>query len=253
MNKIKVVGKLIKESIFPRKCVFCGKTLGMKSYGDVADFKIRDDLCPICREKAGGMYVKEPACLKCGKEIDDEAQEYCYDCSVHSHLYNRGFAVFKYNNEVKDAVYALKYKGCKIYGEFFGNEMADRYGNEIKRIKPQAVIPVPVHKTRKKKRGYNQAEVIAKQLSDRLGIPMDSEALFRVAPTKPQKELNKVLRRKNVEKAFKVSQNVVEYKKVILVDDIYTTGATIDACAAVMRQAGVKEIYYISICIGAGV
>ena len=82
---------------------------------------------------------------------------------------------------------------------------------------------------------------------------MDSEALFRVVPTKPQKELNKVLRRKNVEKAFKVSQNVVEYKKVILVDDIYTTGATIDACAAVMRQAGVKEIYYISICIGAGV
>lgn len=86
-----------------------------------------------------------------------------------------------------------------------------------------------------------------------LNIPMDTGVLLRTGKTEPQKMLSKEIRIKNVENAFKVSINVVRYSKIILVDDIYTTGATINACARVLKQAGVQEVYFISICIGEGI
>lgn len=115
------------------------------------------------------------------------------------------------------------------------------------------MIPVPVSRKKMQKRGYNQAALIARQLAEKTGIPTDLHSLARIRDTIPQKELNHQERRKNLNNAFKMDQNAVKYKKVLLVDDIYTTGSTIDACAVALKEAGVQQVYFISLSIGAGI
>lgn len=241
------------ELFYPGKCIFCGRTIPMKSYRGIIQGRPYDPLCERCRENIKDKYIEEPYCLKCGKQLESMSQEYCSDCKSLRHIYDRGLSVFKYQDDVKESIYRFKYKGCKGYGDFYGKQMAEKYSVIIRKWQPDVIVPVPIHKSRMKKRGYNQAELIGRTLSEKLNIPMDINVLFRGKKTQPQKKLSKDIRIKNVEKAFKVSGNVVEYNKIILVDDIYTTGATIDACARILKQAGVREVWFISICIGEGV
>lgn len=252
-NKIRALGEIGMELLYPRKCVFCNEAVPMKSYKGILEKRTYDFLCEKCKEKIKDKYIEEPYCFKCGKQLDDETGEYCDDCRKMHHTYDRGLAVFKYHDDVKESVYRFKYKDCKIYGEFYGVQMAEKYKPIIEKWQPDVIIPVPIHKSRMRKRGYNQAQIIGKALSETLKIPMDINVLVREKKTEPQKKLSKSIRKKNVESAFKVTKNVVKYNKIILVDDIYTTGATIDACAQVLKRAGVKKVYFISICIGAGV
>ncbi len=253
MNKIKCAAELLQEVIFPRKCVVCNKALPMKSFRGIACGKVYDGLCMGCRDNIKEKYIVSPFCMKCGKQLDDENTEYCGDCKKASLSYDRGFAVFKYHDDIKQSIYRFKYKGYKVYGEFYGNEMAEAYGRILKELGAELIVPVPVHASRRRRRGYNQAEEIAKALSARIGLPVDQYCLIREKKTIPQKELSRKFRKKNLENAFKVQGNVVEYKKVILVDDIYTTGATADACAAELKRAGAEKVFCISICIGLGV
>ena len=112
---------------------------------------------------------------------------------------------------------------------------------------------MPIHYRKMIKRGYNQAELIGRELGKALNIKVDSDYLIRALNTKPQKEMDKSRRKKNVENAFKITDNVVKYNKIILVDDIYTTGSTIDECAKVLLMAGVSEINFVSLSIGEGI
>ena len=130
--------------------------------------------------------------------------------------------------------------------------MSERLGDKIRRWDVDAVIPVPVHKSRLKKRGYNQAALIAGELSKRLGIPMRDGVVIRRAATGVQKELGAAERQNNLKKAFIVPGNVVKLKSVLVVDDIYTTGATVDAVAGCLKGAGVEKVYFASLCIGRG-
>lgn len=92
---------------------------------------------------------------------------------------------------------------------------------------------------------------MAQALGRELNLPVNKNCLVREKNTLPQKELNEQERRNNLKNAFKISENVIKYKKVLLVDDIYTTGSTVDACAVVLKQAGAEKVYFISLCIGA--
>lgn len=241
------------ELVYPRKCVFCGKAIAMKSYRGIMEGKTYDCLCEKCRINLKDKYIEEPYCFKCGKQLDEAAQEYCDDCRRKKQNFDRGLSVFKYHDDIKESVYRFKYRNCRLYGDFYGEQMAEKYKDIIIKWKPDVIVPVPIHRSRMKKRGYNQAELIGRALSDGLNIPLDTNVLFREKKTKPQKNLTKDIRIKNVENAFKVAKNVVRYNKIILADDIYTTGATVNACAKVLKEAGVQEVYFISICIGAGV
>ena len=107
-----------------------------------------------------------------------------------------------------------------------------------------------MYAAKQRKRGYNQAELIARELSKNLNLICASEILVRTRKTTPMKELNDEERRKNVERAFLVKENVVKYKKILLVDDIYTSGATMEACTRILLEAGISEVYILSICIG---
>ena len=109
-----------------------------------------------------------------------------------------------------------------------------------------------MYRKKERKRGYNQAEVFAKSLADYSGIPVDGRLVGRVRNTTPQKELNDQERKKNLKEAFALIREDAGYRKVLLIDDIYTTGSTVDAIAEVLRSAGVEEIYFLCISIGAG-
>lgn len=115
-----------------------------------------------------------------------------------------------------------------------------------------SIVPVPVHASRKRERGYNQAELVAAELSRLTGIRMYGDLVRRVRKTVPQKELTIQERQNNLKKAFNITTNVVKLNKTILVDDIYTTGSTLDAVAMELKRHGVKAVYFIALCIGEG-
>lgn len=153
---------------------------------------------------------------------------------------------------MKQSIYRFKDGGRREYAEFYAKESARLYGDWIKRKDIQAIIPIPIHRHKRYKRGYNQAEVYAKELGKQCGLPIDSKTLIRVVVTLPQKTLSDRERKNNLKKALKIGVDGVQWKRVLVVDDIYTTGSTVDAAAAVLREAGVEKIYILSITIGNG-
>ena len=138
------------------------------------------------------------------------------------------------------------------FAKLYGRIMHDRLKEKIDEWNVDAIVPVPVHKSRLKKRGYNQAALIAKELSKRLKIPVNECLVVRTGATGAQKDLSAAERQNNLKKAFKVTENVVEYDTVLIVDDIYTTGATVDAMARCLKGAGIKKVYFATLCIGRG-
>lgn len=226
--------------LFPRRCPVCDRIL---KFGG-------KKICEECVDKL--VYIREPRCKKCGKQLKQSEEEYCYDCRKCKHIYKMGIAPFMHTGAVKNSVYAIKYHNKREYVDFYTDEIVRLYREEIKQWSCDGIIPVPLHRRKRIKRGFNQAGLIAKGLSEKLGIPMYGKILKRVVDTKPQKELNDIQRKKNLENAFILNENIVKLKKIILVDDIYTTGSTIDSCTKVLMDGGIKEVYYICISVGTG-
>lgn len=226
------------DAVYPTTCPVCDR------------IEKPAKICDKCRKKL--HYIGQQRCLKCGKAMGDAVTQYCYDCERKKHIFEQGAAVWSYSEDIKDSIYRFKYKNHRIYADVYGDEIKNSIGALIRNWNADAVIPVPIHKRKRQLRGYNQAELIARAISERCEIALDCDILSRVVFTKPQKELDDGGRLKNLENAFHIEKNVVKYSKVILVDDIYTTGATIDACASVLLAAGVKQVYYVALCIGRG-
>lgn len=243
MNRSKILNNIL-QLIFPPDCVLCGSLLRREEVSAGLH---------ICRSCTGEIsYIEAPTCFKCGKEINDCEKEYCEDCEKNVRSYIMGFPAMNYTGPVKDSIAAFKYKGRKDYGTFFAEEIVKRQGESIIEIKPDALIPVPIHSIRYKKRGYNQAGILANEIGKLLNIKVDANLLVRTVNTSPQKALDDKERENNLKTAFQYSGKIVKYKRVMLVDDIYTTGATIEACTRVLNNIGIREVYFTSICIGKG-
>ena len=225
--------------IFPKACPLCGEII----------YK-GQNLCEDCRYKIN--YIDGPTCLKCGKEVENEEVELCKDCKTTTRSYIKGFPAMKYMEPVDGSIAAFKYHNKRSYAKFFAGEIIRTCGKEILDINPDVIVPIPVHKSKMRKRGYNQAELLARELSGYLSVPVDIELIERKSNTLPQKTLNVEEREQNLKKAFISTDKIVKYKCALLVDDIYTSGATIEACTKALYEHGIKEVYYTSICIGSG-
>lgn len=228
------------DLIYPRCCPFCGRVLPFQG----------EPACKACLMKL--KKVSSPHCLRCGKTIETEDLEYCQDCLKIPKSYIRGYPVFEYTGGIKKAIYDFKYKNQRVYGKFFADCMYSCYGSELLKLGLDGLVPVPIHRKKRKIRGYNQAEILARHLGKRMNVPVFSNMLVRIMNTSPQKELNDKARIKNLKNAFIIGTNKIKLKKVLLVDDIYTTGATIEACTKVLMDFGVEEVYYVSLAIGQG-
>lgn len=228
------------ELLFPRRCPICDKPVD----------KMGRYVCKKCQDNI--EYIESPYCLKCGKSLKEETEEYCEDCKNLAHIFDRGRALYEYDS-IKASVYRFKYENRREYAEFFGKQLARKLGEEIKNWNVDAIVPIPLHKEREKKRGYNQAVLIARALGRELNIPVEEKLVYRIKPTVPQKELKGKERQNNLKNAFKIGRNDVKLKTIIVVDDVYTTGATMDEMAHCLKCAGIHRIYCISLAVGRGI
>lgn len=204
----------------------------------------------ICLECLGKLrMVTPPWCMRCGKLLPEQG-EYCPDCRGRSHEFVRGRALYIYESAAA-SIYRFKYGGRREYAGFFGEQMAEYLGAFIKGAQPDALIPIPLHRKRLAERGYNQAELLAEVLGRHLGLPVRKGLLVREKNTRPLKYENPSERQNNLKKAFNIAQNDVKLKRVVLIDDIYTTGSTADEAARTLKAAGVREVYFAALACGA--
>ena len=179
--------------------------------------------------------------MRCGKLLEKGEIEYCRDCKKTVHSFDRGRALYVYNDTVKAAITRFKFGNRPHLGDFIMNS------------RPDAIVPVPVSKEKLKRRGYNQAELLARQISSRTGIPVNTSMVTRIQDTTPMKELGRAERMKNLKGVFKVGVIDVECRNVLVVDDIYTTGSTMDAMADVLKQNGVERVFFVTLAAGISV
>lgn len=198
------------------------------------------------------MYIGHPFCFRCGRPVEYEEDAYCADCQKHVHSFTQGRALWLYTGEMRQAIHAVKYQNKREYLEYFAKEMAEYLHREIADWQPEVILPIPMHRSAKGIRGYNQAELLAVHLGRELGIPVEKKVLFKVRKTANQKELDHKSRRTNLKGAFAVKLPHGKrqiWKKVLLVDDVYTTGSTLDEAAHTLRKSGVKDVFFVTICM----
>ncbi len=229
----------LKELLFPGRCAVCDEIIKIG----------QNKVCPECEDKF--VPILEPWCMKCGKQLSDNRREYCGDCAKREHKFMRGRAVFSYDSAAA-SLYRFKYRGRQEYAGYYGERAVEILDNEKIFRHADALIPVPLHFTRERKRGYNQAELFAMELGKHWNIPVRSDLVIRQKKTIPLKQLNPAQRQNNLKKAFKLMQNDVKLKTIIIVDDIYTTGSTIDSVAELFLQSGVRDVLFVTLAVGKG-
>ena len=182
--------------------------------------------------------------------LNDEGAEFCENCMRMKHVFTEGRSAFIYDGAMRKSIYRFKYNNQREYAEYFGLAISELLGAKIKSYNPDALIPVPMHKAKERKRGFNQANLIARELSRHIKVPVRDDIVTRKRSTKIMRSLGEKERQNNIKKAFKLKKYSVKLNNVIVVDDIYTTGTTVDAVAACLKEAGVSNVYFIALSTG---
>ncbi len=216
-------------------CIVCGRELPAKN-GYLT--------CTNCYQKL--ELIQGDRCLKCGKKLFGEG-EYCLDCEEHEKSFDRAFAPVSYVGAAAALVMAFKFENKRYLASPLARYMTDCLLQEG--IAPEVIVPVPLHEKREKERGYNQSELLAKEISSSLGVPLAAKATARVKETLTSSLLTggREAREANVKGAFVVREPaLVKGKCVLLVDDVLTTGATSSELAGVLRKAGASKVYVLT-------
>ena len=196
--------------------------------------------------------IEEPRCKRCGKPVSGEETEFCYDCRNQKLYYEQGKSLWIHDKLVKKSIYGFKYKNRRVYAQTYGRELIKKFGSLLRIWEIELMIPVPLHKKRYRKRGYNQAFLLAQVISDYTGIPIDDKLVIRKKDTDPQKQFGNKERKANLKNAFELSRKQIQQKHILLIDDIYTTGSTINEIARILKKTGVEKIFFLTISIGQG-
>lgn len=216
---------IIQDWLFPPTCILCGDA---GSEGR--------DLCQACAES---LPFNIPACPQCGLPLANATHVPCGNCQRHPPAFDRSLALFRYEEPVRHLIHALKFHARYACAKLFGDMLADAVIHL--EDKPELIIPVPLHTSRYRERGYNQSLEIARTLSSRIAVPVDYRSCIRTHATQPQTELTAKERRRNMKRAFTLAKPV-NASHVAILDDVATTGATVNELAKALRKAGVKRI-----------
>lgn len=235
----------ILDLLYPKRCAICDRLLTWREQTNG-----NPGCCALCEKDL--PFVKQPYCYKCGKPFPYEDMEYCEDCRKHNKTFASNRALFIYDDKIKESISNFKFHNRREYAKFYAEQIVRQYAEEILTWNLDGITAVPVHRKKKRERGYNQAECVAKEISKLLSLPYYDKVLLRTVNTLPQKELNNVERLKNLEKAFQLGENSVKLKQILIIDDIYTTGATLEACSRILKSGGASEVYSITVAIGQG-
>lgn len=231
----KVLGKLL-NFLYPRCCPLCHQIL-------------KDQRAMICENCSVSLKpIRQPYCKKCGRPVDEE-EEYCKDCMSEKHQFEEGRGIFLYQGKMKESLIKYKYYGHREYGAFYAAAICRYAEKEIRRWRPELIVPVPLHKKKKRARGFNQAGDLAEKIGAYFGIPVFSELVSKKEHTKSQKKLNAAARKRNLKGVFSVTERL-DGRRVLVIDDVYTTGSTMDAIASALKEKGAERVYFLAVCIG---
>jgi len=223
--------------LFPAQCRVCEGNL------DPSDGYY---ICKSCWEQA--EYIKKPFCEKCGYPLlqNIALPEKILSCSKcpDSPYFRKARPIANYESAVGEAIKLLKYSGKEIMAK----PLSELMFSSMQRLLPgedyDLIVPVPLHKKKKRKRGYNQMDLIGRRLSQLTGIPIETDSLVKIKDNEPQVGLSDNKRLENVKGVYDVKEpSLISGKRVLLIDDVMTTGATINECAKIlMRQGKVKYV-----------
>jgi ComF family protein len=188
-------------------------------------------------------YFAPPVCPGCGNP--QVASHLCTHCRYNPLPFHGLRAFGDYTEPLRSIIHAFKYKGNTLLGEPLGTLLAQTYYRH--HMTAELIIPVPMHAERLQQRGYNQAQLLAVSCARHLQIPVTTALLARTRTTATQVTLNAQQRRSNLRGAFyypsKITTQVILNRKILVVDDVCTTGATIEACATTLLAAGAREVW----------
>lgn len=216
----------LADILFPPRCLTCEAIL-----------EIHGSFCPACFSKL--HVIQSPLCSCCGIPFAGAGVEnhICGDCIVSRPAFSIARAVGRYETTLLEAIHRFKYNG-KIYtGEVLGKLMADFAYPSFSVSDYSLVMPVPLHPKRLRERGFNQSVILAKEISGRFNLPFDFLTLKRHIYTEPQISLGKKDRESNIKGVFSVNDpDKIKEQRIILVDDVYTSGSTVKECARVLMK-----------------
>lgn len=224
----------IADLIFPPLCITCGALL--EEHAPLP-------FCPPCTE--GIHFIRSPLCPRCGIPFPaTEGEDHlCGECLATERPYAVARAVGLYEKTLLRAIHLFKYRGRIGIGEVLGKIMADFAGGQWDMTVYSVIIPVPLHRKRLRERGFNQSVILARAIAKRFSLPLNFMTLRRELFTVPQVGLGREERPANVRKAFAVRKpEKIAGRRVLLVDDVTTTGSTITECASVLMQAKAEAV-----------
>lgn len=228
------------DLVFPKECHFCRKPSGEDGY-----------ICLECLERLS--LQRNPSCLVCGAEstLLEGPDFICSDCLRSPPAYERAFIVARFENAIRDLIHTFKYRKGVWLTEDLVRYLSAVYKVKIAPLKPaiDLVVPVPMQARKKRARGYNQAELLARLFAKAEGLPYCASLLKRVnTGILSQTRLRRSERLKNAQASYVYSGKVSLNEKVILlIDDVMTTGATCNACAQHLRAAGAAAVYVLAL------
>jgi ComF family protein len=228
------------DVLFPPFCPVCAARL---------DEERRDPLCGPCWQRL--ERITSPVCRGCGLPLPGLGPDpapgaagrgwRCGSCRGRPPAFDYARSAARYGDTVREALHALKFRGERGLARPLGDLLADTADRLS--IAPDLLVPVPLHRTRERERGFNQALLLARRLSRRSGVPVRRHVLRRVTATRPQTDLGPAQRRANVRQAFRLARpDLVAGHHVVLIDDVMTTGATAAECARCLRAGGAARI-----------
>lgn len=234
---LKAATNKVMNLLLPPRCISCGELVN-----DVGS------LCGKCWAEID--FINEPLCISCGYPLEPTAgkNSICGHCIMEEPPYKAGRSVFCYNDKSKSLILDFKYsdkiQSAKRYATWMLNSAKDLIEDS------DYIVPVPLHWRRLVERRYNQAAIISNEIAKISGKKVLSQGLIRKKYTPPQVSLTRKQRLKNVKGAFAVNPRLAERikgKKLVLVDDVMTTGATINECVEILNKAGAAAVFVVTL------
>lgn len=230
--------KNILDFILPRECVVCFSILRDSQ---------KDFICDDCFNKI--EIVQYPYCKVCGRPfISKEALAYspehlCFQCREKRFHFNSARAAGVYSGILKELIHIYKFQKKRALGKLLSEIMIAHLNNRFERIDFDTIIPVPLHKKRLRVRGFDQSLLLGINIGKQIGVPVLADNLTRYRHTKPQLELKVNERFKNVRDAFRViGKEKIKDKNILLIDDVFTTGATVNECSRILKKEGARKV-----------
>ncbi|MBW2109643.1 MAG: ComF family protein [Deltaproteobacteria bacterium] len=235
-------------AVFPRKCLICGKLEGMAVEARSSEVGAWPEQMAVwfcgtcCRSIAP---VVPSFCVRCGRPYASRQGpgHTCLECLTRQWYFEKARAFGLYQGSLLEAIHRFKYGGKLSLARPLSSLMRRTFETFWEKESVDMVVPVPLHRRRLRKRGFNQAYLLGSGVTGKNGIVLDGRALYRRRKTEPQTGLSREQRQKNIRRAFAVRwPERVQDRKILLVDDVFTTGATADACAQVLMEAGAARV-----------